>query len=334
MLRTQLRVKRALAERAERGETLPELMPPLYVLGWMRTGTTHLLGLLAEDPAHRALPYYESFDPVPPPPGRPDRRAAKVDKMLASVGMLSRHYQSIHAMRGDDPEECVALFMNALRTYQFDVQYRVPGYVAHLDATDPRPAHAFYEQQLRLIQHSRPAGERWLFKDPTHLMHLGVLMEQFPAARFVFTHRDPVEAIGSLCSLYAHTRAMFSDDVDPLAIGPEIMAGYWPSALEDALALAEAHPERRFAHVHYAELVRAPLATVEKLYLDLGLDLGDEVHDRMRAYVEAHPQAKTRVHRYSLEQFGLREEAVRERFADYVARYGVEVSPAVSRATG
>ena len=41
-------------------------------------------------------------------------------------------------------------------------------------------------------------------------------------------------SISSMCSLNAYTRALFTDDVDPLAIGAELMSGYWPVALERA----------------------------------------------------------------------------------------------------
>jgi len=328
MVRTQLRVQHAIERRGRDG--LPELMPALFVLGWPRTGTTHLLGLLAQDPAQRSLPYYESFDPAPPPEGRADRRAEKVDKMLGSVRLLSANYQSIHPMKGDDPEECVALFMNAFRTFQFDFQYRAPDYVRYLLETSPLPAHRFYLDQLRLLQAARPGGVRWLLKDPTHLLALETLISLFPDARFVFTHRDPVAAIGSICSLYAHTRAMFSDDVDPRAIGPEVMSGYWPGALERALEQRAQHPDRMFADLRYADLVRDPIATLERLYGSLGLELDETARGAMQAYVAAHPQSRDRRHRYSLGQFGLREAEVRERFKGYVERYGVE--PEASRA--
>ncbi len=319
MVRTQLRARRALRERPVDDVAL---MPPLYILGWPRTGTSFLLGLLAQDPAHRSLPYYESFDPVSGL-GVPER-VKQVDTMLRSVDWLSPHYQSIHAMKGDDPEECVALFMLAFRTLQFDFQYRVPSYVRFLLETSPREAYVFYLDLLRLVQRARPEGERWLLKDPTHLLALDTLLDFFPQGRFVLTHRDPVAALGSISSLYAHTRALFSDDVDPLRIGPEVLEGYWPAGMERALAVRDASPAARIVDLRYGDLVRDPLATVERLYGQLELDLPDPARRAMERYVREHPQNPQRVHRYSLEQFGLSEGEVRERFAPYCERFGIE----------
>ncbi len=330
MVRTQLRARRALREDPVDGV---ELLPPLSILGWPRTGTTFLLGPLAQDPAHRSLPYYESFDPVSTLGA--EERARKVDAMLRGLDRLSPHYQSIHAMKGDDPEECVALFMLAFRTLQFDFQYRAPGYVRFLAETSPRDAYAFYLDLLRLVQRARPAGERWLLKDPTHLLALDTLLDLLPEGRYLLTHRDPVAALGSIASLYAHTRALFSDDVDPRLLGPEILAGYWPAGMERALAVRDAHPEARIVDLRYGDLVRDPLAAVERLYGQLDLVLSDEARGAMERYVREHPQHPERVHRYSLEQFGLREDEVRERFAPYCERFGIEPEkpskPAVAR---
>jgi len=320
LIRTQIRTRRALLDDpVEAVETLP----PLIILGWPRTGSSYLLGLLARDPANRALPYYESFDPVPP--AGPDRRAQKVDSMLRLVDRLAPGYQAIHPMKGSEPEECVAIFMLAFRTLQFDIQYRVPGYRRFLRGSDPLPAYRFHRDVLRLLQRARPQGRRWLLKDPTHLFAFETLHALHPRARFIHLHRDPVEAIGSICSLYAHTRAMFSDQVDPEALGEEILRGDWATGLEALLEARRVHPEIPVADLRYGELRRDPIAAIEGVYASLGLPFSDEARRAIQQYARANPQHARGRHRYSLERFGLREDEVRERFADYTARFGPDL---------
>jgi len=242
LARTHLRVERVLDENPSiRDEEIP---PPVFIIGWPRTGSTALHTLLAADPASRTIPYWESFDPVPPRTG-PDRRAEKLERMLAQLERISPDYHAIHPMAPDMTEECVALFMNHFRTLQFDFQYRIPGYVDWMLGQDARIAYSAYHDSLRLIHHFRPGGERFLLKDPTHLIHIETILQEWPDAKIIFTHRDPVFAISSLCSLQAHTRAIFSDDVDSIAIGEEIMAGHWPRALDAALALRERLPREQ-----------------------------------------------------------------------------------------
>jgi hypothetical protein len=221
------------------------------------------------------------------------------------------------------PEECVALFTNYFRTLQLDFQYRVPGYVAWLLAQDARSAYEAHRRQLALVLFHRPGGERLVLKDPTHLVHLESVLALYPDARIVHTHRDPVEAVSSLCSLYAHTRAIFSDDVDPRALGREVLEGYWPRALERALALRERIPAGRIADVRCADVVRDPLGTVAQLYRGLGLELSDAACAAIQAHVEAEARRPRGVHEHSLADFGLSEGEVRERFSQYRVRFAL-----------
>ncbi len=321
LLATHLRVERAMRARPEIART--ELPPPVFVIGLPRSGTTFLHRLLAADPASRSLPYWESFDPVPPASG-PDRRAAKVDRLMEQLAAISPAYQAIHPMTGADPEECVALFMNVLRTLQMDIQYRVPGYTAWLLGEDARVAYRAYRRQLQLVQHHRPAGRRLVLKDPAHLASLATIREVFPDARLVFIHRDPAFVFSSICSLYCHTRAIFSDDVDPRAVGREVMAGHWPAALERAEAWRATLPPGSWTDVRHADLARDPLGTVATAYAALGLDFDDAARDGMRAFLAREAAGPRHVHEHSPEGFGLTAGAIRDRLAGYVARYALE----------
>ena len=326
LMRTQIRVRGAIRDAPVDDVAL---MPPLFILGWPRTGSSHLLGLLAQDAANRALPYYESFDPVPPR-GRDDR-AARVDSMLRFVDRLAPSYQAIHPMKGTDPEECVALFMLAFRTLQFDFQYRVPSYVRLLRSTDPSPAHVFYRDVLRLIQRVRPGGQRWLLKDPTHLFSFETLCELFPDARFIQLHRNPADVFGSMSSLYAHTRALFSDAVVPEEIGHELLEGYWGPGLDELLEARARRPEVPVADLRYEDLMRDPLGAIEATYARLGISLSEQAGAAISAYAMANPQHAKGRHRYSLGSFGLSEEALRERFGVYATRFGIGCGSLESR---
>jgi hypothetical protein len=316
---THLRIQRALRERPQLAHL--EIPAPIFVIGWPRSGSTFLHRLLSMDPASRTIPYWESFDPVPPRSG-PDLRAARVERLLARLAAISPDYQAIHPMKADDAEECVALFTNDFRTLQLDIQYRAPGYVRWLLAQDARTAYEGYRRQLQLILHHRPQGARIVLKDPTHLVHLDTVVAAFPDAKLVFIHRDPAFAISSICSLYAHSRAIMSDDVDPRALGAEIMEGYWPGAMDRAMALRERLDPARVVDVRHADVAADPIAAADALYRALGLELGGEARAAMQAFV-ARDAAERGRHVHSPEGFGLRGDAIRERFASYVARFSL-----------
>ena len=53
-----------LIKRYPEIESIP-IEKPFIVVGMPRSGTTHLVNLIAADPRRRALPYWESQDPIP-----------------------------------------------------------------------------------------------------------------------------------------------------------------------------------------------------------------------------------------------------------------------------
>lgn len=318
MAEQHLLVEQALRDEPAIAQT--ELPPAIFLIGWMRTGTTFAHRLLAQDPDTRTMPYWESMFPVPPRNGK-DTRADDLERVLGQLGAISPNYEAVHPMGAHEPEECVALFTNCFRTLQYNVQYRVPGYVEWLLGQDPRIAYGQYKEQLQLVHHYRPHGQRFALKDPTHSIFIDTIVELFPDARFVFTHRDPAETVSSLCSLYAYTRALFSDDVDPQALGPELINSYLPASLERAVERVDRLPAGRVAHVRAPELFSDPVAAMAAVYRDLGIDFSGGARRGMELLVEQQARKPKDVHVHSPEGFGLRRGAIRERFSEYCGRF-------------
>ncbi len=315
-----LRIANLLHDRPEILST--ELPAPVFIIGLPRTGTTALHQLMSQDKRSRTIPYWESFDPIPPNEG-PDRRVAKVDKMLRQLEQFSPDYHAIHPMTAEMAEECVALFMNELRTLQFDIQYYAPSYVKWLLAEDARIAYEGYLRQLQIIQFYRPTGERLVLKDPTHLVHLDTVLKVFPNAKIIFTHRDPASSLSSVCSLYAHTRAIFSDDVHPHLVGKEIMEGYWPKALDRAQIIRGGLAAEQCVDVRQADLSRDPIATIKNIYEVLRFEFDDAVECSMQDFLQAEAVKNKNSHRHSAEDFGLTVGGIRERFKGYIEDMGL-----------
>ena len=127
--------------------------------------------------------------------------------------------------------------------------------------------------------------------------------------------------MSSLCSLYAYTRALFSDDIDPQALGPELMGSYLPSSLERALDTVDGLAPGRVAHVRHLDVRRDPIGTMAQAYRDLGMELSDSAAAAMQAMLDAESRKPRDVHIHSPEGFGLSAEAVRQRLAGYCQRF-------------
>ena len=159
-----------------------------------------------------------------------------------------------------------------------------------------------------------------MLKNPGHITHLDALLAVFPDACVIQTHRDPAKCIPSVCGVIWPARCFFQAwQTDPREIGPREL-WLWAESAERAQRVREAHPER-FFDVRFADFRQHPMAVVGAIYRHFGLDLGDAAERRMRDWIDANPQHKHGRHEYSAAQFGLSEQAIHERFADYMTRH-------------
>jgi hypothetical protein len=303
-----------------------EIRRPLFIVGLPRTGTSILHELLAQDPANRVPMSWEVMHPWPPPERasfETDPRIAAVDEQLARVDRIIPGFKRMHPMGAQLPQECVALTAHDFASMIFSTTHRVPSYHAWLDGADLRPVYASHRRQLQYLQWHCPA-QRWVLKSPGHLWALDALLAEYPDARIVQTHRDPLKVIASLASLVATLRLLVSRHVDQRAISQE-----WSANLARGLQKATAVRERKLGDgtevfdMHFQEFVRDEIAMVRRIYDHFDMQLTGEAEARMRAFLAANPADKHGAHRYTLADAGLDAAEERRRYASYQERFGI-----------
>jgi hypothetical protein len=300
------------------------LRRPLFIVGWPRTGTTLLHRLLALDEANRALRFWELDAPSPPPRAETRDRDPRVSAARRKLRLLYGFVPElalVHGSAADAPEECELLFRNAFVSVSYDVMAHVPSYTAWLEAHDWTSTYRYYRRQLQLLTWQSP-GERLVLKSPHHLGQLRPLFAAFPDACVVQTHRDPLEALPSACSLASIGPLLLGDRFDAATLGRHIstLLAAWTRRGMEFRATAE---PSRFCDVRFAELLADPLATVRRIYAQFGFDLRPAVEQRMRRHLAARRRGASVPHRYTLASFGLDEGTVRERFSEYVERFAL-----------
>jgi hypothetical protein len=217
----------------------------------------------------------------------------------------------------------VAITSYVFRSPRFATTFWVPAYEAWIDHADLRPAYQFHRRFLQHLQWRCPGGQ-WVLKSPAHLAGLDALLETYPDAGIIQTHRDPLVAMPSLASLRTVLHSAFSDQVDPRAIGLATTS-YWAEVLEHAIHFRRRHPAAhgRFCDVHYQALTRDPIGTVQGIYTAFGRTLSEDAAEGMRWYLAQHPQHRHGVHRYTLAQFGLDPAEETHRYSAYRAYFGI-----------
>ena len=154
-------------------------------------------------------------------------------------------------------------------------------------------------------------GAHWVFKAPRHLPGLAGLLAVFPEARIVQTHRDPAAVLPSLCSLCEILRSAASDAIDKPAIGAHWLARL-KTIFEKARDVRATTAEGQILDIQYTDLVADPIATVQQVYDHHGYEYTESFETAMRQWLADNRQHKHGAHRYTLEEYGLNEDAVRE----------------------
>lgn len=300
---------------------------PLFIMGLPRTGTSILHELLAQDPAHRVPLHWEVRSPCPPPESASYATDPRIERAHREIRLwveIVPEYDTMHELGGALPVECIFITQHEFLSEQLCGTHQVPSYAAWLASADQRPAYAFHRRMLQHLQWRCPR-ERWVLKAPSHLTALDALISVYPDARIVWTHRDPLQVMGSVASVLFATAWVRSDAVD----GDRVLA--WFDAATCAGLLANATrlrdsgivPEAQCVDLLYRDLVSDPLGAIRGIYRHFDMELSREAEARMRAYLAAKPKDARGAHQYGALAAGAERAALREHFAAYQQRFGV-----------
>jgi hypothetical protein len=325
LLENRLQLAEALVRHTQIREEV--VKAPIFIVGLPRSGTSILHELLAQDPRLRAPLSWEARYPWPPSgdqTGPPDPRIAMAENVFTFWNELVPEYRTMHEMGAQIPCECIQLTAHSFRSEEFLGRNSVPSYGGWLATADLAPAYAIHHDLLRALQSGRPA-QRWMLKAPSHMMALRWLFAEYPDARIIQTHRDPVQIMGSSVNLLQALCWMRAERVDPALIQASFAGEGLAARLFGAVDFRDSGtiPARQFCDVGFSALMSDPIQALDEVYAWLGLDFTPEVERAMRDYLEAKPRGKHGSHDYGFADLGLDLATERARFADYQARFDV-----------
>jgi hypothetical protein len=290
---------------------------PIFVVGLPRTGTTALHRLLHADPRHQGLELWLTEFPQP----RPRRETWEQDPIFGAMQeAFSAHhienpeFMGIHYMDATSVEECWRLLRQTGKSISYESLANVPRYSGWLAKQDWTDAYARHKANLQLIGLNDP-DQRWVLKNPSHLVALDSLMTVYPDALVVCTHRDPVTSMASACSLSAEATAGTSTTFVGDTIGRtqlEMLSRSWRTFVESRAAYDPA----QFVDVDYGEFVSDPVRATRGIYDTFGLDWSTAAQAAVEELDrESRQGGKRPSHTYSLADYGLTEDEVRSAFA-------------------
>lgn len=300
------------------GVVRAQIRRPLVIIGLPRTGTTALHRLLAADPQFQGLQTWLAESPMVRPPPETWQTHSAYRACLANLRARyarTPEVRTAHEVVAGEVAECGMVLMQSFASNVWTLGFGLSTYGRWLPAQNVRESYRYYVDVLRLIG-AREPRTRWLLKCPSHMADIDALLEVYPDACIVHTHRDPLKAIPSFCSLrYMVQRDFEGEAARPDAIGPQ-QATYWRMALDRVHTVRRALPAQFFDVEHRRFLVD-PLGVVRSIYDHFGVMLTARTEQHMREWVAAKPTSVHGRHEYPVDSWGVTQTQLAEIFADY-----------------
>lgn len=288
---------------------------PIFVTGLPRS-TTAIHRLLTADPRHQGLELWLAEFPQPRPPRETWSQNPvfqQLDAQFSRAHEENPDYTGLHYMTADEVEECWQLLRQSLHSVSYETLAHIPTYAQWLAGRDWTKSYARHRKNLQLIGSNDPE-KRWVLKNPSHLFALDALFATYPDALVVQCHRPAETIMASMCSLAQHTTEGWSNSFTGEVIGRDAMET-WSRGLRLFDAERAKHDPAQFYDLDYFEFVKDPIAAVEGVYRQFGIDFTDDARAAMEhSHAESKKGPRAPKHTYSLADYGLTAEEVKERF--------------------
>jgi hypothetical protein len=275
--------------------TLRTEEPPVFIIGFWRSGTTILHSLLCQDPQ---AGYVTTFQGVFPNLVLSQKRWLKA--FTNNILPKKRPFDG-YAMDMDFPQEEDFAMMSLQPKSIYKLFYF------------PKDYHDIYSKELYFDQYSysqkkqwknkyqslirkammNTGGVRFISKNPCNIFRIKTLTELFPEARFIFIYRNPYSVVESLYN--------FVNDVLPGSelqhleggIPRPFFAILYRDALQEYIKVRETIKPDNLIEIRYEEFKNQPIAVLCEIYNQFHIPGLQEALPRMELYLKKnHPDTR------------------------------------------
>ncbi|MGF1523823.1 MAG: sulfotransferase [Leptolyngbyaceae cyanobacterium] len=259
---------------------------PLFIVGYWRSGTTHLHNLLAQTgcfgyitPLATGLPWdilglVRTLEPLL-------EKALPSDRFVDNVAVTPESPQ----------EDSIPLATMGAASYyhglyfpqRFEEHFRREVFLAE-DSSDMkhwRHLHRYLLEKVSIHQGDRPL----LIKNPVYTGYIRHLRELWPQAKFIHIYRNPYHVFPSTRHFFTRLLPELAlQSYGDLPVDPLILESYlhlMPALVADSADL----PLHQFAEVRFEDLEASPLEVLKMVFQQLELPDFAQVHSRVERYL-------------------------------------------------
>lgn len=311
-----------------------EVKSPVFVVGYPRSGTTHLHRLLIRDEQFTALKLWEIFFAPSIVQKKFFLFIGRLDSKLGSplyrriCAWEDRAFaeaRKMHPISHFDAEEdeiiLIHIFASAFQSFMFPFEdmKRFAHFDTELTPGEKSRIMRFYKNCIRRHLYVFGRNKYFVSKNPAFSSKIHSLYETFPDAKIICMVRTPFEAVPSAISWMSHNFKQFHDM--NAQYQTERILNWISHFYTYPVTQLKKYPENVRAIATYEELTGNPKALVKGIYSRFGFDVPasfepvlDQEQQRAAAYKS--------FHEYDLDRIGLSRERILSRFNKVFDEFG------------
>lgn len=263
---------------------------PIFIIGHWRSGTTHLHNILSRDPQFSWITFLQTSMPWD-----------FLSKLKIGPSIIERFLPKTRGMDNvrlslDSPQE-EEMALGNMGDLCYYYCYYFPSYhqeiyrrsilledLSEQELSELASTYRYLAKKLAYRPENR--GKRLLFKNPASTARAPFLHTTFPGAKFVHIVRNPFEVFCSTLQHFQRIMPAFAWQEWEKIDFEEVTLQSYTIIMRRYLEIRESLPDECLMEVRYEELIRAPLAVIERIYEHFGIEAGETGMNRIGAYLE------------------------------------------------
>jgi hypothetical protein len=275
------------------------LRAPVFILGYYRSGTTHLHYLLSRDPnlfspawVHTLAPQgfiltwtFLRFFLIPFMPS-----TRQVDPMLFGPDAPS---EDDFALNNWALASALAGRAVLPQAYEFYARFHDLRHLTPSELSRWRRYQVAFVHKISVIARNKTL----LLKSPSHTARVRWLLELFPQAKFIHVTRDPRAVVRSNIALLQLVQRLYNIEAPlPQETIESILVREYLATEQNYLEARPQMPPGQIAEVRFQDLLADPVGEIHRVYRELELPLTQRFEERLADYLASVQDYSPNVH--------------------------------------
>jgi len=272
--------------------------PPVFILGFWRSGTTFLHNLMCQDPDHAFVTTYLSIFPHHSLVNSgwlkalakliaPERRP--VDNVKLDMNWPQEEEMALGNMQ---PLSFYNYFYFPDHTEEYTQRSLLFNNVNQQEFDQWEKAYKLLIKKTLILSH----GDRFVSKNPPNTFRIPQLLKLFPDAKFVYIYRNPYKTLSSFILFMKQVMlGVGFQNIDEKEIDKQLLNLYI-LALEKYENDKKLIPENNLIEIQYETFKSDPFKAIENIYHTFDLNDFQTIEPTLRNYINSQKHQKSGGH--------------------------------------